>query len=297
MNRTGKISIVLGLALLALGTFAGLAHGSEKGKPVETKSGYRQVDTFSAGDFGWVKRSLKKAPAFKSEKARYTIWVLGEGRDAAMVMVWDESAGTGSGYDTLYIDRNFNGDLTEEGEMMRKPVPAQTGKRAPMVAFDVKGIKDTSGKSYRLLMQMQNGKYHWKSGFYTSWPNPANAKRPHTYKVGLLPGNLQIKYANTLAEAPIYRLGGGAAMVLPTKRIVEKRKKRYVTLKPGEHYGTFEAGRQASVSLVISQYGADLNTQLRFYHSKVGGRLPSIMLRVFKDVQFKEDIAFTGGCG
>ena len=77
-------------------------------------NGFKQVDAFEGlADFSWVPRKLAKAPNFKSEKVRYTIWVLGDGHKSAMVMAWDESGGTGTGYDTLYADRNFNGDLTE----------------------------------------------------------------------------------------------------------------------------------------------------------------------------------------
>src|SRR5471030_665741 len=62
--------------------------------------------------FEWISRKLAKEPAYKSEKVRYTLWALGEGKKSIMTMVWDESGGTGKGYDTFYFDTNFNGDLT-----------------------------------------------------------------------------------------------------------------------------------------------------------------------------------------
>ncbi len=284
---------ILTAGLLALPL---LALAGEKEKAAETGT-YKQLDAYTPDDLSWVKRTLKKTPAYKSDKVRYTVWVLGQDRTATMVMAWDESKGPGTGYDTVYLDKNFNGDLTEEGEMLHHPIPPKTGKKAPQVAFDVSGIKDSSGKSYRMYMLMENGRYHWKSGFYTSWPNPANAKRPHSYKVGLLPGNLQIRFSNTLENAPVYRLGGGDAMVLPCTSTGRGKNRKSHTYKPGEHYGTFEAGRQASVNLTVAMCGADLNTQLRFYHSRVGGQLPRIVLRVLQDGTCKEEIPFTGGCG
>ena len=274
-----------------------LLQAGEKDKPIETKGGYKQIDSFNMDDFSWVPRTLKKAPAFKSDKVRYNYWVLGKSRDAAMVMAWDESKGTGTGYDTVYFDKNFNGDLTEEGEKLQHPIPTQTGKKAPTVVYELNGIKDASGKSYRMVMKMNKGKYSWKSGFFISLPNPDNSKRPHGYRVGLLPGNLQIKYANTLKDAPIYRLGSGNAMVLPSKRIMEGRRKKYITLKPGDHYGTFAIGQKAKISLVVAEVGADLSSQLRFHHAKVGRKLPRILLRVLKDGKSLEDIPFRGGCG
>lgn len=282
-------AMLLSLLMLPVALMTGATENAAK-----VRDGYTPIDSFKPHDLSWVQRSLKKSPDFKSEKVRYTVWVLGEAKDAVMVMAWDESGGTGTGYDTLYIDRNFNGDLTEADEKIHKPTPQKSGKRAPMVGFDVNGIKDASGRTYRLVMQMQNGKYHWKSGFFTTIPGLG---RSGSYKVGLLPGNLQIKYAHTLAEAPIYRLGGGEALLLPTKTTRNGRKRTTTYLKPGDDYGTLVAGRKAGVNLVVSHYGPDLSSQLRFYHGKAGGQPPRVKLRILKDGQFKEDIPFTGGCG
>ena len=70
--------------------------------------------------FEWIGRKLAKEPAYKSEKVRYTLWALGEGKKSVMTMVWDESGGTGKGYDTFYFDTNFNGDLTEAAKFVSK---------------------------------------------------------------------------------------------------------------------------------------------------------------------------------
>ena len=97
-------------AICALVTMTGAARAAGALPQVESYD-------FGAKRMEWVARELKKEPAYKSEKVRYSIWVLGDGRKSVMTMAWDESGGTGTGYDTLYVDRNFNGDLTEEGAL------------------------------------------------------------------------------------------------------------------------------------------------------------------------------------
>jgi hypothetical protein len=63
-----------------------------------------------AADLGKIDRTIKKEPAYKG-KPRYCLLVFGP---EARTRVWLVLDG-----DTLYVDRNANGDLTEKGEKVR----------------------------------------------------------------------------------------------------------------------------------------------------------------------------------
>lgn len=54
---------------------------------------------------------------FSSEKPLYAKVALTEDGSKILCLVFDESAGTGKGYDTLYADLNLNGDLTDDKAM------------------------------------------------------------------------------------------------------------------------------------------------------------------------------------
>lgn len=64
-----------------------------------------------ATDLGKIERTIKKEPAYKT-KPRYCLLVFGPNAEARAWLVLDG--------DALYIDRNGNGDLTENGERIRE---------------------------------------------------------------------------------------------------------------------------------------------------------------------------------
>jgi hypothetical protein len=68
--------------------------------------------TISAGDLTKINRKIAKEPAYES-KPKYCLLVFGP---EAKTRVWIVLDG-----DTLYVDRNGNGDLTEEGEKVGLP--------------------------------------------------------------------------------------------------------------------------------------------------------------------------------
>jgi hypothetical protein len=55
-----------------------------------------------------------KEPAYSSEKPLYARVALSKDGSKVLPLVFDESGGTGEGYDTIYADLNFNGDLTDD---------------------------------------------------------------------------------------------------------------------------------------------------------------------------------------
>src|SRR5947207_1342564 len=73
----------------------------------------------SAADLSQVERSLVKAPVYKS-KPRYCLLAFGP---EAKMRVWLVQDG-----DTLYVDRNGNGDLTEGGEKIAAKKNSRTAE-------------------------------------------------------------------------------------------------------------------------------------------------------------------------
>lgn len=291
IHRAGR---TFGIALLLVWGAAGLAHGaapgSGTGAALKVENGSAQIDSWKAEDFGWVSRSLAKVPELKSANPRFTFWALGHGKKSVLAMLWDESGGTGTGYDTLYLDKNFNGDLTEEGEKYAGSAEKHT--------YEIKDLKEADGEgTFSMKLVMEKGNYHWQSGFHASWPNPSDAGKRVGFGVGLLPGNLQIRSAPKAADAPVYRLGGTPTPML-AKQVRENNKDRRVDVYPGETFAEWTAGSEAGVSMAVAVIGSAPENNLRFYHSQAPGGLPVVSLRVHgPDGKAAEEIAFTGGCG
>jgi hypothetical protein len=53
-------------------------------------------------------------PRFSSAKPLHAFVAVNENRTKILSLVFDESKGTGEGYDRIYADLNFNGDLTDD---------------------------------------------------------------------------------------------------------------------------------------------------------------------------------------
>ncbi|MCY3020905.1 MAG: hypothetical protein NTW87_17955 [Planctomycetota bacterium] len=63
---------------------------------------------------GSSRRVLVNEPDLTSEKPLWFALELGNGKDRFIAAVADESKGTGTGYDRLFVDVNNNGDLTDD---------------------------------------------------------------------------------------------------------------------------------------------------------------------------------------
>ncbi len=57
---------------------------------------------------------VAKEPTYQSAKPLYVRIALDENETRVLTLAFDESTGTGKGYDTIYADLNLNGDLTDE---------------------------------------------------------------------------------------------------------------------------------------------------------------------------------------
>ena len=265
MARTGHL---LALALLAV-----TAAGAEPAAKIPQSSAKYELE-----DFSWVKRQLVKTPKFAGGKVRWCIWILGEGNKSVMTLAWDASGGTGAGYDTIYADKNFNGDLTEDGEKYFWANGQKIGEK-----YLIAGIKEAGGeKLFYLNFESYSGDSDviaYASSFGAKWDGGG-------FETNCLPGNKVIAWSEDLKTAPVYRLGGRALPLLNGKQ-------------PGEHLGTMTAGVKCEFWMSVIVPGDSWEHVTLFHHSRVpvyGGPAQTFLRVQDPDGAVREDIPFTSGC-
>ena len=179
--------------------------------------------TVGATDLSKIERRLVKEPVYKSGSPRYALLVIGPG---AKDRVWIVKDG-----DTLYVDRNGNGDLTDPGEKLTatKGGSAETGYT--FVADDLNvGGKKHFGLNITVepLKALAAGKYgawaHIKAAFAKD-PSAdilqvsASVTVPHlkakgqvTMEAGSVGLDGPLVMAAKPADAPIIHFGGPLAV-------------------------------------------------------------------------------------
>src|SRR5438128_7643867 len=90
-------------------------------------------------DLAKIDRAVAKEPAYQGEP-RYCLLVFGH---EAKTRVWLVQDG-----DVLYVDRNANGDLTEDGER----VPSAKEQRNDFVAFQAGDLRDGNKTHTKLVV-------------------------------------------------------------------------------------------------------------------------------------------------
>jgi hypothetical protein len=68
----------------------------------------------------WCLAEPVKEPAYSSARPLYAKLVLDEAGTKTLTLAFDESQGTGKGYDMVYPDLNLNGDLTDDATIRGK---------------------------------------------------------------------------------------------------------------------------------------------------------------------------------
>ena len=250
-------------ALMILCT-AGLARAAEQ-LPANV---WTRIDKpYECLDFSWVPRTQAKVPDLKSDKPRYNLWVLGTGEEmkkSVMAMIWDESGGPGKGYDVLYVDRNFNGDLTEADERMELP-------KSKYPSFPPFVVKDAGGKrtySFKITGWEHDG---------TIGGYPSTIEIPGLYNVGPLPGNLRYQWGGDLKTAPIYHLGGPLRFYTSDK-------------DPGSSLGKHKAGSTITLTSHWAMLGDKPSVQQR-----ASGGLPTVLRVLDNGGGLIEEVPFAGG--
>ena len=169
--------------------------------------------TDSAAELTKIDRTIKKEPAYQSKTPKYCLLVFGP---EAKTRVWLVLDG-----DTLYIDRNGNGDLTDEGEHVEK----KKGKLAQFMAGDV---LDVDGKTKHTgVLVMQQTEEGQTLTFVT-----AMVGGKHTFMAGLDSSGL-LQLADKPQDAPIIHFGGKLRMGLNAK-FSESQKEELIRSDKGE---------------------------------------------------------------
>ena len=117
----------------------------------------------STGRQGWQwsdstsRRVVAKEPDFVSDKPVWFALALGNGKDRFIAGALDESKGTGKGYDTLYLDSNNNGDLTNAAVKNFKT--ASQSARNSNIELDPVAVKvayhDGTSRQLKIKIQAQ----------------------------------------------------------------------------------------------------------------------------------------------
>jgi hypothetical protein len=155
-------------------------------------------------DLAKIDRTLAKEPAYKGTPT-YCLLVFGAG---ARTRVWLVRDG-----DTLYVDRNGNGDLTDKGESL-------AGTRYPDgVKWQIGDITEADGKTRHTDLRV----WFWRGSSYTVHLRTASGLHQ---EVGNEIGRL--RFAGRARDAPIVHLAGPLTFLLPENR------ERRLEFIPGE---------------------------------------------------------------
>jgi hypothetical protein len=212
-----------------------------------------------AADLAKIERTIGKEPAYRTKAPKYGLLAFGpEGKDR----VWLVHDG-----DTLYVDRNGNGDLTEPGEKVAAEKEPGHDPEKDGYTFDV-GELTAGGLTHKGLRVFFRPLKQLAEGVMGELPEvkATLAKNPKVLaatlqvevqvpgiKGGEVGGRVSINvgangllgapvFAGTLAEAPVIRLGGPLEITfyeLPTLRIGRTSKVSLVVGSPGIGCGTF----------------------------------------------------------
>src|SRR5262245_34194322 len=168
-----------------------------------------------SGDLSKIDRTIAKEPAYKSEP-KYCLLVFGP---EAKTRVWLVLDG-----DTLYVDRNGNGDLTEKGERFVLALDEYDRKRGKRV-WKVGDIAASDGKVRINDIQVSDIADDTESGLGPghgiSVNVPVGKDRVPQCAGGFVYGfgnprrhDFRLQFAARPADAPIVHFGGPLRMIL-----------------------------------------------------------------------------------
>jgi len=167
----------------------------------------------SADDMTKIDRTIKKEPAYQSKTPKYCLLVFGTEAKTRVWLVLDGN--------TLYIDQNGNGDLTDKGERVEK----EKGKLALFKAGDVLDVDGkTKHTSVLVMQQMEEGQT------FTFVTAMVGGKR--MFMAGLDSGGV-LQFADKPQRAPIIHFGGKLRMGLNAK-FLESQKEELIRSDKGE---------------------------------------------------------------
>ncbi len=235
----------LALALLAL--------GAAGGEP-------------AAVDWGRLPRKLAAAPRLASEKPQYVLFAIGPSASKVAAVVFDESQGTGKGYDTAYADLNLDGNLADAGNRLSR------GKDGEFrMAFAP--VWEADGSLWKVAAELRLKDYRCQVFVSVEPPGKPVAR----FELGLLPAVHALATGDSLETAPVYHPGGPLRLGMPDK------------LKPVP----FGAIVRFDLPLYVE---GTAGARLCFYNSRIENKLPSAVLRVLRNGKAIDEVPFVPGC-
>jgi hypothetical protein len=171
----------------------------------------------SLHSFGGDSKSRSpKEPKYGSKRPLYFRVVFGKEGKPSMLGVIDESGGTGTGYDTAYVDENMDNDLTNEDpkkfpvrtQRVRLQTGAVSSRSIPDPRFDFKGPLGEKGSADYTLniysLRYQNRAATPTNKYYFFW-----YLRAQDWNYFLINGQMPLysTAADALKGEPV-RLGG-----------------------------------------------------------------------------------------
>lgn len=206
-------------------------------------------------DLKKVDRFIKKEPTYQSKSPKYCLLVFGP---EAKTRVWLVLDG-----DTLYIDRNGNGDLTEQGERVKGKIRESESKKiADFVAGDV---LDVDGKTKHtdisvMLLALKNSKvgHTFVSGTVAG---------RHSFQVAMDLSQDQ-QFADRPQDAPIIHFGGPLQMELLSEQTELVRGEDLIAM-----VGVQGLGKGTFAGLIHKTVPAEVHpvAEFEFLNRKPGG--------------------------
>jgi hypothetical protein len=162
------------------------------------------VSSAAAADLAGIERVVKKEPRYRSGSPRYCLLVFGPAADTRVWLVLDG--------DRLYVDRNGNGDLTEQGECLQRKPTRYEGMHTE-VDFLVGDIAAADGKTvYRGLAVHEI----LEDGAPMAFVFARSASGGCFFTGRDASGRL--RFAATPRQAPIVHVGGPLSLGLSTQQ-------------------------------------------------------------------------------
>jgi hypothetical protein len=214
-----------------------------------------------AVDLGKLERSIAREPAYRTKAPRYCLLVFGP---EAKTRVWLVRDG-----DTLYVDRNGNGDLTEPGEKVAAKKDPDRDSEAFGHTFEAGEVQDGQRRHQHLFVhalplsgrprsfrELPDAKAALsrdpKAGVYSvsvSVESPGlkgHGEGGRLYQsTGYRDGNGVLLFADRPQDAPVIHFGGPLRITLGGARpFVRLRRDSDLSLEvgtPGAGNGTFAA--------------------------------------------------------
>jgi hypothetical protein len=204
------------LAIRIFVVLACVALGCDQSSAVPNRGGL----SGPAVDLTQIKRTVDKEPSYQN-KPRYCLLVLGLRAETRIWLVVDGN--------DLYVDRNADGDLTDEGEKVTATKPS-----AELLEFEAGEIVEADGKTKhaRLVVTQyfQRRFGHLVEGLFVSDVRGNFGQGTHSEK--------GMQFAESLEDAPIVHIGGPFTMTVDSVVAETKRGTRLLEfpfeLQPGE---------------------------------------------------------------